>query len=166
MKIGAFTGKFYPPHIGHISAIDYSLKFCDKVIVVISKNDKRNEYIFKTSGFEILDANLIKQWFQKYYKDETRVSIEIMDENDLEPYPKNPKEWTEKFKKQFPQVNVKIADESYREFNEKYFPECEFLPINRDNISIHSTDLRDNLQENFEYLIPTAKDYFKKKLGL
>ena len=23
MKIGAFTGKFYPPHIGHLSAVDY-----------------------------------------------------------------------------------------------------------------------------------------------
>jgi cytidyltransferase-like protein len=40
-KIGAFTGKFYPPHIGHLYAIDYSLSKCSELYVFISENEER-----------------------------------------------------------------------------------------------------------------------------
>lgn len=165
MKIGAFTGKFYPPHVGHLSAVDYALNFCDQVIIVISKNDIRNKNIQKETGFDILDAKLIKSWFDEFYKDNSRVHVEILDESGLGPYPDSLKEWADIFKKQFPQVNVKIADESYRDYNEKYFPECEFLSIDRDQIPVHATNLRDDLDKYFDYLIPTAKEYFKTKLN-
>lgn len=164
MKIGAYVGKFYPPHIGHLDAVEQSLKYCDKVLIVISKNDIRNKEIFEKSGFQILDAELIKSWFEAYYKKDDRVMIEIMDETNLAPYPKDQDEWAEKFIKLFPYVNVKIADESYRAFNEKYFANYEFLPLNRENIPIHSTMIRKDLTKYFDYLIPTAKDYFRSYL--
>ena len=166
MKVGAFTGKFYPPHIGHISAVDFALTICDKVIIVISKNNKRNEDIRNKSNFDILDAELIKSWFEEYYQGNDRVKVAILDEEGMEPYPKCLKDWTDKFKRQFPEVNVKIADESYREFNEKYFPDYEFLSIERDCIPVHSTNIRENISKYFDYLIPPAKEYFRKKYGL
>lgn len=165
MKIGAFTGKFYPPHIGHLSAVDYSLTKCDKVIIVISNNASRNEKIKKDYNFDIIDAKLIKNWFEEYYIDNDRVEVAIIDENGLKPYPDNQIEWVERFKRKFPEVNVKIADESYREFNEKFFPECQFLPLERDIIPIHSTLIRKNVMANIQYIIPTARDYFKNLYG-
>ena len=160
-KIGAFTGKFYPPHIGHLSAIDNALKNLDEVYVVISKNEMRNENIKTQFGFEVLDAEKIKQWFELHYKNEKRIKVEIFDESKYRPYPYDRDLWAYGFKSQFNDVNIKIADESYREYNEKFFPECDFLPIDRDKINIHSTHLRNDLIKYFDFLLPEAKEFFK-----
>lgn len=160
-KIGAFVGKFYPPHLGHLSVIDNASKVLDEVYVIISKNDTRNKEIEKLAGFEVLDASLIKKWFEKHYKKNQKVKVEIFDETNLKPYPEDRDIWAEKFKKQFPFINVKIADEGYRAYNEEYFPEYEFLAIDREKIPVHSTNLRQNLKEYYNFLIPEAQEFFK-----
>ena len=50
-RIGAYVGKFYPPHVGHLSVIGEAIKEFDEVYVIISKNDIRNEKIKKRTGF-------------------------------------------------------------------------------------------------------------------
>ena len=60
-KIGAFVGKFYPPHIGHLSVIDNASKDLDEVWVIISTNQIRNKTIKNQSNFDNLDADLIKK---------------------------------------------------------------------------------------------------------
>ncbi len=160
-KIGAFVGKFYPPHIGHIHAIDKACKDMDILYIIISKNDKRNQQILERDCFEILDAELIKSWFTQHYKNNPKIKVEIFDETNLKPYPQDLEKWAEKFKQQFRDVNVKIADESYREYNKKYFAEYEFYPIDRDVIDIHSSYFRKNKQKYKNYLILEAQKYFE-----
>lgn len=160
-RIGAFVGKFYPPHIGHLSVIDKVLNDIDEVYVIISKNEDRNNQIKSGQGFEVLDAELIKTWFKEHYKNEPRVKVRVFDESGLRPYPDDRDVWAEKFKREFPTVNVKIADEGYRSYNNEYFPEYEFYPIERDIIPIHSTQIRENIRDNLKYIIPEAIDYFK-----
>lgn len=162
-KIGAFIGKFYPPHIGHIHVIDEVCKNIDILYIIISKNQKRNKQILEKEGFEILDAELIKSWFVKHYKNNPKIKVSIFDETNLKPYPQDQEKWAEQFKKEFPEVNVKIADESYREFNQKYFQEFEFYPIDREKIDIHSSYFRKDKHKYLDYLIDEAKDYFIKK---
>ena len=161
-KIGAFVGKFYPPHIGHLAVVENALKDLDEIYIIISKNDVRNNEIKNNQNFEILDAETIKKWFSKHYKNNPKVKIEIFDERGLKPYPQDTRIWSEKFKKQFPKVNVKIADSEYRDFNKKYFPEYEFYEIDRDKIPVHSTIIRTDIKNNLDYLIPEAKEYFEK----
>ncbi|MBE7074635.1 MAG: hypothetical protein E7376_01475 [Clostridiales bacterium] len=162
-KIGAFVGKFYPPHLGHLSVIDYASNILDEVWIIISKNEIRNNQIKNGTGFENLDALLIKHWFEKHYQNNKKVKVAIFDETNLKPYPQDRDIWAAKFKKQFPFVNVKIADEGYRAYNEEYFPEYEFLAIDREKIPVHSTNLRNNMQEYYAYLIPDAREYFKNQ---
>lgn len=162
-KIASFIGKFYPPHIGHLSVIDELKNKFDEVYVIISKNDIRNKKIFIETGFNVLDAQLIKSWFDEHYKKDKNVKVFIFDEEEFKPYPEDRDKWAEKFKKEFPLVNVKVADESYREYNQKYFPEYEFYSIKRDIIDIHSTYIRNDTQKYLDYLIPEAKDYFKQR---
>ena len=90
--------------------------------------------------------------------------MEIFDESGFKPYPEDRDRWAEKFKEQFPSVTIKIADESYREYNQEYFPNYEFMAIPRDVINIHSTDIRNNLKQNYKYLIEEAKSYFLEKV--
>ena len=160
-KIGAFVGKFYPPHIGHLSVIDKAVNDLDKVYVIISKNDIRNKELKETQNFDILSAELIKSWFEKHYQNNPKIVIDIFDETGLKPYPEDVDIWSEKFKKQFPEVNVKIADAGYKEFNQKYFPEYEFYEIDRDKIPVHATNFRQNPKEYLQYLMPEAQEYFK-----
>lgn len=159
-KVGAFVGKFYPPHIGHLWVIDNAIKDMDEVYIIISKNENRNQQISKSQNFKVLDASLIQKWFKEHYKNNPKVKVEIFDESGLRPYPEDRDVWAERFKKQFPSVNVKIADEGYREYNQEYFPEYEFYPIDRDVVNIHSTQIRNNIKENLNYIIPEARDYF------
>lgn len=161
-KIGAFVGKFYPPHIGHLWVIDNAAKDLDEVYVIISKNNIRNEDINKQQNFKELDANLIKSWFCEHYKNNPKVKVKIFDETGFKPYPQDRDKWAEKFKKEFPEVNVKIADEGYREYNKEFFPEYEFYPIERDVVNIHSTQIRNNIRENLDYIIPEGREYFKE----
>ena len=162
-KVGAFVGKFYPAHIGHLSVIDNMVKKLDKLYIVISKNNIRNKTTL--NDFKYINAGLIKRWFKKHYSNNNKIFVEIFDESNLKPYPQDTDKWAKKFKKQFPDVNIKIADESYREFNQKYFSECEFWPIDRDVIPIHSTQIRNNILENINYIIPEAQAYYKRKLS-
>ena len=50
-KIGAYIGKFYPPHIGHIWVVDNILKDFDKLYIVISYNKLRNIKIKEEQGY-------------------------------------------------------------------------------------------------------------------
>ena len=162
-KIAAFVGKFYPPHIGHLTVIDKFANKFDKFYIIISKNNIRNQQIKDKCNFNILDAEVIKSWFVKHYKENSKIKVEIFDESNFKPYPNDTEKWVEKFKMKFPDINVKIADESYRNFNEKYFPECEFIALDRDYINIHSSHLREDMKKYYKFLIPEAKDYFKNK---
>ena len=161
-RVGAFVGKFYPPHIGHAWVVDTVVNDLDMVYIIISKNEIRNSEIKESQNFNNLGAELIKSWFEKHYENNPKVKVAIFDETGLKPYPEDRDVWADKFKKEFPMVNVKIADESYREYNQQYFPEYEFYPIERDVIPIHSTQIRNNLEDNFEFLIKEAKEYFKE----
>lgn len=163
-KIGAFVGKFYPPHIGHLSVIDNVVKDFDELYVIISNNAIRNNHIKETQNFDILHPDLIKNWLSEHYKSNPKIKVEIFDEGSFNPYPQDMNLWSQKFKSQFPTVNYKIADESYKDFNKVYFPECKFYKIDREKLNIHSTNIRENLQNNLDYIIPEAREYFIKKL--
>lgn len=155
-KIGAFVGKFYPPHMGHIDAVQKALKYCDVVYVIISKNEERNNNIYDDYGFPILSASQIKNWLEKYFQDNKKVKVEIFDESGLRTYPQDRDIWAKNFKQKFPDVNVKIADIGYKEYNEKYFPEYEFFEVDREITPIHSTLIRSNYEKYKEYVLPTA----------
>ena len=163
MKIGAFVGKFYPPHIGHLSAIDFACQKLDVVYVIISKNKNRDKQIKQNDNFDYIKASLIKKWLKKHYKDNKKIKVKIFDESGLLPYPNDQDKWAKRFKQKFPLINVKIADEGYREFNQKYFPSYDFFAIDREKIDIHSTYFRKNPQKYINFLIPEAQKYFLNK---
>ena len=160
-KIGAFVGKFYPPHVGHLSVIDKACHTLDEVWVIVSYNKIRNAELEKNDGFADLDANKIKSWFCKHYQNNDKVKVEIFDESGFLPYPEDRDKWADKFKKQFPTINIKIADAGYREYNKTYFPEYEFYEIDRDIIPFHSTMFRQEPDKYIDKIIPEAQQYFK-----
>ena len=164
-KIGAFVGKFLPPHIGHLSIIEKMLNECDEAVVIISDNPKICEELCKKDNFPYFDSNHRLNWFKEYYKGNSKLHFAIIDESTITNNENYMKEYSKLFYKSVPyKVNVKYADESYRQLNEKYFPTCTFVPIDRDAINIHGTDIRKSFEKNKQYVLKQAKEDIEKRI--
>lgn len=155
--VGAYVGKFLPPHIGHLSVIDKALSECDKVVVVLSDNPEKSKKLCEEANFPYFTAQERLNWIKEHYKAHSNIGYYIIDEGKLKKEPFDMEEYEKLFRGIVKEkLNVKYADESYRELNEKYFKDCKFMPIDRDLIPIHGTDIRNN-PENIKYMIDEGK---------
>ena len=57
-KIGAFPGKFLPPHLGHVSMIRECAKKCDELWVVVADSKKNSMALCKKAN---IPSIIIKQ---------------------------------------------------------------------------------------------------------
>lgn len=159
--IGAFAGKFLPPHLGHVTEIENSAKLCDELYVVICDNTSKSTELCKNANIPFISTKLREEWLKLHFKDNPKIKVLTMLEDDLPAFPEGMEAWSKKFKQTTNnRVNMKFADESYRELNEKYFPECKFVSFDRDKINVHATDIRNNPKQFFKYIIPEAQEYF------
>ncbi|PKK95785.1 MAG: hypothetical protein CVV59_01905 [Tenericutes bacterium HGW-Tenericutes-4] len=162
-KIGAFAGKFLPPHIGHIRQIGLSADYCDELRVVVAEDPSSTQAICNRNNLPNMDASLRLNWLAEHFKHNRKIKIVYMNESNLPKFPDGLKEWSERFKDVVGRdVNVKFADETYRQLNETYFPECEFVAFDRTIIPISASLIRSDPKKYFNYLIDEAKPYFKK----
>lgn len=164
MKIGAFVGKFLPPHLGHVSQIEKCLSLVDELYVIVAEDPARSAAICKAAGLDPIEGELRVKWLTEHFKDNAKIKVCYFDEGGLKAFPEGLKEWSERFKSKFTNINVKFADETYRELNEKYFPECQFIAFDRTVIPISATMVRNDLKANFNYIIEEGREYFKKYL--
>lgn len=164
MKVGAFVGKFLPPHLGHVTQIEKCLSLVDELHVIVAEDPSRSAAICESAGLEPIDGKLRVEWLREHFKNNPKIKIFYFDESGLKAFPEGLKEWSERFKNQFKGINVKFADETYRELNEKYFPECEFIPFDRMVIPISATMIRSDIKSNINYIIEEGREYFKKYL--
>ena len=163
-KVGCFVGKFLPPHIGHLSVIDRALRECEEVVVVLAEDPKKSKLRCDESNFPYFNAEKRLNWMKKHYKNAKNIKFVFLDESGLKSFPEGLKEWSARFKEVVgTNITAKYADENYRELNEKYFPECEFVPIDRDVIPVHGTDIRTN-SDYLKYVIPEGYEEIKKAL--
>ncbi len=154
-KVGCFVGKFLPPHIGHLSVINKMIDECENVVVVLAEDQELSQQKCKKVGFPYFSALKRLQWLRDYYKNYPNVNFVFFDEKGIDP--KNYEMWSKNFKEKIPiKITAKYADASYKMLNEKYFPECIFVEIDRNKINIHGTDIRENLN-NIKYVVPTGQ---------
>ena len=161
-KIGAFVGKFVPPHSGHIACIDKAAEYCDKLYVVLTNNTRNVKKLCDLANIPYLHPKMRINWLKEHYKNNKKVKVIFMNENKLKAFPAGQQEWSKAFKKLTKhKVNVKFADETYRGLNETYFPECEFVCFDRDPNGISATKIRGNPKKYFDFIIDEAKPFFE-----
>ena len=162
-KIGAFPGKFLPPHLGHVSMIKESAKKCDELWVVVADSEKNSRSLCEKAGIPFIPAKLRIKWLKAHFKNDKNIKILYMNEDKLSCFPAPMAEWSEAFKKITKhKVNMKFADESYRELNEKHFAECEFVCFDRQKINVSGTKIRTEPKKYFDFIIAEAQPFFKK----
>ena len=164
-KIGAFPGKFLPPHIGHVQTIKDCAKKCDELWVVICDNTNNSKSLCEKAGIPFISTKLRYKWLKAHFKPYKNIKIKLMSEDKLSAFPAPMEEWSNAFKKATKhKVNMKFADESYRELNEKHFSECEFVCFDRLKINVSGTKVRENPEKYFDFIIAEAQPFFKKIL--
>ena len=160
--IGAFAGKFLPPHIGHISQIEKSAKECDELYIVVCDNTENSKRLCKQAGLPWITPEMRVNWLREHFKNNKKIKVLLMIEDGIPAFPNGLDIWSKKFKEITNyKVNKKFADETYRELNEKYFPECEFVCFDRTVINISGTEVRNNPKENLDKIIPEARQFFE-----
>lgn len=161
--IGGFAGKFLPPHIGHISQIEQSAKECDKLYIVVADRKSNSRRLCKAANIPYIPVRLRIKWLKKHFKHNPKIKVVYLNEDKIPPAPHGTAKWAKEFKKltHF-KINKKFADESYRHMNEVYFKECEFACFDRTIINISATQIRTDLKNNIDKIIPEARDYFIK----
>jgi HTH-type transcriptional repressor of NAD biosynthesis genes len=161
-RIGAFVGKFVPPHLGHVEQIKKCAAKVDELRVVVAENPIYIADLCAKDNLPLMSGDLRVGWLKDYFKDYKNIKVLYMDEWGLKQFPEGLNDWSDKFKDiAGHDINVKFADETYRELNEKYFPECEFVAFDRTVIPISATMIRKEPKKYFDYIIPQAQDFFK-----
>lgn len=170
-KIGVFIGKFLPPHLGHINQIKKCLEQCDELIVIVADSKKRTKNICKNANIKTVHAKtrlkLIKkhlfnnnQDFKIKYKN--KIKFLYINQGMLEAFPDKLNLWKNKLKKITKnKFNYWFVDNNYLEISKKYFPEYNFIGFDRNEIRICATEIRNNFNNNFKFIIPEAIKYFK-----
>lgn len=165
-KIGAFPGKFLPPHLGHINTILECAKKCDKLLVVVADSKTNSMNLCKKANLPYIPIKLRIKWLKTHFKNHKNIKVIYMNEDKYGNYPLPMNVWSSAFKNITKnKVNMKFADETYRPLNEQYFPECEFVCFDRQIINISATMIRNEPEKYFDYIIPEAKSYFKSILN-
>ena len=161
-KYGCFVGKFLPPHIGHLSVIDKALQECEKVLIVLAEAPEKSKAICKQDNFPYFPPSKRLEWLKKHYKNYSNIKFVFFDESPVQPF--DMKKWSQEFKRMIKEnITAKYGDESYRTLNELYFPECEFVPIDRDKINIHGTDIRRN-KNLIKYMVKEGQEDVLNKI--
>lgn len=162
-KIGAFPGKFLPPHLGHVQTILNCSKKCDELLVVVADSEKNSRKLCRDAGIPYISAKLRCKWLKAHFKNNKNIKIVYMNEDKLSAFPAPMKEWSDAFKKLTKhKVNMKFADETYRELNEKHFSECEFVCFDRQQIDVSGTKVRNDPEKYFDFIIKEAQPFFRK----
>lgn len=152
-KNGLILGKFMPPHKGHEYLIRVGKEYCDNLNVIVD--------CFKE---QTISPELRKSWIKEMFYD---INVVALNEN----MPQDPSEvsdfweiWKSKLYEISGKPDVLIAAMDYG-YKLAEVLECDFIPldISRVSIPISATEIRNDMYNNWDFLMDTVKPYYTKK---
>ena len=162
MKTGLVFGKFMPLHKGHLSLIEFALKNCNKLYVILCYCSE-----------EPIAGQFREIWLKESLAKNKNVTI-VPFEYDSEKLPNSSvsskitsKIWAAVFKKMIPDVNIVFSSEHYGNYVAKYMSiEHKSFDIQRNKISVSASAIRSNPFRYWDFIADEAKHYFVKKIAI
>lgn len=157
----AFTfGKFLPFHKGHEAMIQFALKHCDHLTVLICCSDQ-----------EVISGEVRKQWLKQTFKDYPQVDVQVFDYRE-EDFPNSSESsmeisriWSRKFIELFPDCKLVVTSEPYGDFVASCMQIKHLaFDLQKEIIPTSATLIREDLLSFWNYLPPAVKHHFAIKV--
>ncbi len=161
--IKAFVfGKFLPFHKGHEAMIKFAMTKCDFLSVLVCASDK-----------EKISGRVRKNWIDTTFDRKSNIEVLVYDykEEDLisesKASMKASEDWSRIFKKLFPDYSIVVTSEEYGKMVAGFMNiEHILFDIQRSQVNISATAVRNDIFTNWEYLPASVKPYFAIKVVL
>lgn len=161
-KIGMYGGSFDPLHIGHMNLIIKAASMCDKLYIVLSYSRRR----------DFIPMEIRYRWIMNSFHHMDNINIITMEDNakSKEEYDKD-SYWLEGRDYVLSQIGVKVdvvfcgSDYIGTSRYEKLY-DCKVEYVDRNEIKVSSTDIRNNPFRYWEYIPNICRPYFTKKILL
>ena len=160
MKKGLVFGKFMPLHKGHIALIEFALKHCNELYVVIC-----------FTGKEPINHVIRKQWLYRFFEHTPSLTLVSFgyDEKDLPNTSVSSKEvsklWADAFKKLLPDTDIVFTSEKYGDYVAEYMG-VEHLGFNemRNIVPVSGSAIRSQPFRYWEYIPSLVHSFFVRKV--
>ena len=160
MVKGFIFGKFIPFHKGHEAMINFALKNCDFLTVLVCCSDKEN-----------IPSKTRKNWIEDSFKLTQNIEVKIFNyrEDELPNTSESSQEisklWSKIFKELCPAYELVITSEEYGDYVAEHMG-IKHIPfdINKQLYPVSATAVRNNLFENWNFLPQSVKPYFAIKV--
>ena len=160
MRTGFVFGKFMPLHKGHIALIEFALKNCEKLYVVIC-----------FTGKEPINYLIRKQWLYQFFEDTPSVTLVSFgyDEKDLPNTSVSSMEasklWAGAFKKLLPDADIVFTSEKYGDYVAKYMG-IQHLCFDemRNAVPVSGSAIRKYPFRYWEYMPSIVRSFFTRKV--
>lgn len=153
-------GKFLPFHKGHEAMINFALKKCDFLTVLVCCSDKEN-----------ITANTRQKWIEKTFENQNEIEIKSFHylESELPNTSDSSKEvskiWSAKFKKLFPDYDFVITSEEYGNYVASFMGIKHIaFDIPKQLFPISATAVRNDIFTNWNFLPDSVKPSFVIKI--
>lgn len=167
IKTGLVIGKFAPLTRGHINLINVAATMCERVIVVVSHDnrwlDKQND-----RDQEVLQLKNRVRWLAQTYANIEHVDVEYIIEDDIPEYPNGWPEYTKLLDTNYghlQDITIFSSEIGYDALYLMYLPKFNHIVVDaeRTRVPISATMIRENLMKYWEFLPSVVrKDYVRK----
>ncbi len=161
-ETGMYGGSFDPLHIGHIYTIIKASSMCKTLYVVISWCKERDS----------TSKELRYRWMLNSCKHLNNVIIKLIEDKAKSKEEYNNDYYWEKGAKDIKKmigkkIDVVFCGSDYRgsnRFESLYGDSSDIIYFERREVPISSTELRDDIYKNWEYISPICKPHYVKKV--
>ena len=155
-------GKFLPFHKGHEAMINFALNKCDFLTVLVCASD-----------MEKIPGKVRKNWIDKTFEEKSNIEIKVYTYKEVEltneskASLKASEDWSKIFKEIFPDYSILVTSEEYGKMVAEFMNINHILfDIQRSQVNISATAVRNDIFANWQYLPDSVKPYFAIKVTL
>jgi HTH-type transcriptional repressor of NAD biosynthesis genes len=166
--VGFFAGKFLPWHIGHKFAAITALGYVDKLYIVLTSDKKHDDELCVNAGCKTMPSDDRISWISNDLKDFENIAVIKIDDNNKIDAAYNWEEGARKIVVSIPETITHVFS-SEHEYDAKFqilYPNAKSIIIDesRHTVPISATQIRKNISDNWEYLPPSVRQFFIKKV--